>query len=155
MGLTGEPVTASHLAKRKWKADVLREEWAPYDISRYAYEGEFRFRLGDSLDETDEDLDPDITVCVCGSWSGWTKMEPMGRLGAGSYIAAMQLGEGRYEQFYICLNGNRGEKNFNIYPTVNNATERIWIDGPDANRNGRKWLIDGRDEEVPEGTIYQ
>merc|ERR1712032_1274784 len=60
--LTGEPVTKSFRAKRKYKADVLRDEWAPYDISSHVYEGSFRYRKEPVWDEQEEDLDSDVTV---------------------------------------------------------------------------------------------
>jgi len=32
---------------------------------------------------------------------------------------------------------------------------RIWIHGPDVRGEGKRWIIDGRDEEIPAGTVYQ
>merc|ERR1712048_524131 len=31
---------------------------------------------------------------------------------------------------------------------------KVYIEGPDRNRGTRTWLIDGRDNEIPEGSIY-
>merc|ERR1712061_108364 len=76
----------------------------------------------------------------------------MDSLGDGWYAATMDLGESRCEWFDICINK---EKSLTIYPAVHNASSRIWICGPDEKSEGRKWIIDGRDMEVPAGTIYQ
>jgi len=149
---TGEPVTKSFRQKRKYKADALRDEWAPYDISSHAYEGGYRYRREPPLEEQDEDLDPDITVSICGSWSGYTRKDEMERLGGGWYVITIPLGESRCELFSICLNG---DPDMSVYPVVHNASPQIFAEGPDKERNGRSWIIDGRDAEVPSGTLYE
>jgi len=151
--LTGEPVTRSFRQRRKYKADVLREEWAPYDVSSYAYEGAFRYRREPLLDAQDEDLDPEVGVGICGSWSGWTRTERMQPQGGGWYAATVALGEGRYELFHIRL--GEKDKGMLVYPAIPNASQRIWVEGPGASQEGRNWIIDGRDLEVPSGTLYE
>mmetsp|Transcript_21779 Transcript_21779/g.44630 ORF Transcript_21779/g.44630 Transcript_21779/m.44630 type:complete len:810 (+) Transcript_21779:2-2431(+) len=151
--LTGEAVTSSFSSKKKYKADVLREEWAPYDISSVAYEGEYRYRREPPLDETEEDLVKTSAIYICGSWSGYTRQEAMVRQGGGWYTATVEVGETRCEFFSLCI--NEESKYQAIYPSVTNAAQHIWIEGPDEKANGRKWMIDGRDEEVPAGTRYE
>nr|AQS99243.1 type I polyketide synthase [Gambierdiscus polynesiensis] len=150
--LTGEPITRTFRDKKKYKADVLRDEFAPYDVSSYAYEGGFRFRREPLLDMTDEDLDPEIGMYVCGSWNGWTRKERMGRQGGGWYVCTVPLGEGRYELFNICVNE---DPTMAIYPSINNAGPHIWIEGPSSSGESRNWLIDGRDFELPAGTLFE
>mmetsp|Transcript_751 Transcript_751/g.1675 ORF Transcript_751/g.1675 Transcript_751/m.1675 type:complete len:376 (+) Transcript_751:3-1130(+) len=89
---------------------------------------------------------------ACGSWSGWTRKERMGRQGGGWYVCTIALGEGRYELFNICVNE---DPTMAIYPSVNNAGAHIWIEGPSPSREGRNWLIDGRDTELPTGTLFE
>merc|ERR1719221_1300661 len=69
-----------------------------------------------------------------------------------SYLHTLILGDSRCEYFYICLNGN---KDYCIYPSIHKATPRIYIRGPEPDPDNRLWMIDGRDEEVPAGTVYQ
>ena len=35
------------------------------------------------------------------------------------------------------------------------ASSKIWIEGPDAKSNGRYWLIDGRELDMPSGTLCE
>lgn len=42
-----------------------------------------------------------------------------------------------------------------IYPSMHRASPRIWVAGPDAQGLGNKWVVDGRDREVPSGTVYR
>jgi len=153
--LTGEPIGQPTAERKKYRADVLRDEFAPYDISRYAYTGGFRYRMSELPEEEDkeeEDLPTDVAPYICGSWSGFTQMEEMESQGGGWYLATVVLGETRYESFDICLNR---EKALTIYPAINKAGSNIWVMGPDDQSDGRKWTIDGRDMEVSAGTVYQ
>merc|ERR1712125_115975 len=79
-------------------------------------------------------------------------MGEMDREGGGWYSAIIVLGEGRYEMFNLCLNKS---KNFMIYPAIDKASSKIWVYGPDESRDEKRWIIDGRDMEVPAGTIYK
>jgi len=150
--ITGEPMARPGGERKKYNADVLREEFAPYDISRYAYTGGFRFRMSEVPEEEEEDLPADVSPYICGSWSGCTQMEEMESQGGGWYLSTVVLGETRFETFDLCLNK---DKSFTIYPAIANASQKIWIQGPDDGSEGRKWIIDGRDMEVPAGTVYQ
>merc|ERR1712039_934830 len=64
----------------------------------------------------------------------------------------MILGETRCDTFNICLNK---EPRLSIYPAINNAQSHIFIQGPDELSEDKRWIIDGRDMEVPAGTVYQ
>ncbi|CAE7742253.1 Phthiocerol synthesis polyketide synthase type I PpsC [Symbiodinium microadriaticum] len=149
---TGEPVTESFKKRRGYKADVLRDEWAPYDISSQVYTGGFRFRRA-TLQEEGLDLDLESSeLYIVGSWSGWTKMERMERKGSGRFVAPVILGEARYEMFRLCIDMDRSME---IYPIIKDASSKIWIEGPDAKSGGRYWLIDGREQEMPSGTLCE
>lgn len=144
---TGEPVTRSFKRKKGYKADVLRDEWAAYDVSSTVYSGGFRYRAPKPSLE-----DPEDELFILGSWSGWTRMELMERREQGVYVAAVVLGDVCYEMFRICLDEDRTQE---IYPIVKDATEKIWIEGPDGKSEGRYWIIDGRDEDAPAGTLFE
>nr|AQS99205.1 type I polyketide synthase [Gambierdiscus excentricus] len=147
--LTGEPAREDGV---KYTADCLREELQPYDVSTLAYEGGFRFRR-EPLDDDDVPVNPtDTKVTIMGSWSGWGKFEPMVEQEDGSYTFTIVLGETRCESFYICLGSI---PDFSFYPVCHRGTQRIWVEGPNAKADGRRWMIDGRDEEVPAGTVYK
>lgn len=147
--LTGEPAKSNG---RKYHADVLREELADYSISSYAYDGSFRYRR-EALGDEDDLVNPEgVRVCITGSWSGWHHIEEMEVQEDGSYMRTVVLGETRCESFFLCLNDNT---DIRIYPAVNNATQRIWIEGPDREGEGKRWIIDGRDDEIPGLTVFQ
>nr|AQS99208.1 type I polyketide synthase [Gambierdiscus excentricus] len=150
--VTGEPALRPSGERKRYKADVLRDEFAPYDISRYAYTGGFRYRMTELPEEREEDLPSDVSPYICGSWSGFTEMEEMESQGNGWYLATVVLGESRCETFDLTLNR---ERSLSMYPAQHRATSKIWINGPDGGSDGRKWIIDGRDLEIPAGTTYR
>merc|ERR1740138_1748875 len=64
----------------------------------------------------------------------------------------MMLGETRRESFYLCLNDDSRDQK--IYPVISTAFKHIHIQGPDNQGAGKRWIIDGRDEETPAGVVY-
>jgi len=150
--ITGEPMTKPTGDRTKVRANVLRDEFASYDVSRHAYAGGFRYRQSEVPDEDEGELDGDSQVYICGSWSGYTEMEEMDHEGGGWYSATVILGEGRYEMFNLCLNKSKA---LQIYPAVDKASQKIWVQGVDELGDGKRWIIDGRDMEVPAGTVYK
>lgn len=147
---TGEPITKSFRKKKGYKADVLRDEWASYDISSQAYTGGYRYRRSSKPGEELEDLEDD--VYIFGSWSGWTKMEAMERREKGVYVANIMLGEVCYEMFRFCLDR---DMTMEIYPIIKDASSKIWVEGPDHKSAGRYWIIDGRDSQALSGSLYE
>jgi len=151
--LTGEPVVDGDKPSGQLKlADVLRDEFADYNVSRHVYEGGFRYRA-DELDQEEEvELKEGSLPYVCGSWSGFEnqamELVPDTR---GTYVATMRLGEGRYELFNICLDKKRSET---ISPAVDNAHARIHVKGP-ASSDGNCWIVDCRDNEAKAGGAYK
>lgn len=153
--LTGEPAIDFEVEGiKKARADVLREPLADYGISRYAYSGAFRLRPLDEEDEDEDDfsLPYGETVHICGSWSGWMYTEEMERTEDGTFTTIILLGDTRCESFYLCLNG---DKDSMFFPAITNASPLISVQGPGDQGNGRRWLIDGRDNEIPAGTAYK
>jgi len=154
--LTGEPAPAQAPLgtlgeKVRMRADVLRDELASYDVSSYVYSGSYRFRR-QGLDEAVGLLEPGAVPCICGSWSGWQHMEELEPQEDGYYTCPIVLGETRCESFFLCLNK---DTSLRLYPAVNNAPAHIWVEGPDDRGAGKRWIIDGRDEQIPAGTTYE
>lgn len=148
--LTGEPVAARTEERRNYHADVLRDEFAPYDISRAVYSGDYRFRLNPEK-EVEPELPPDELICICGSWNGW-RSEEMEPEGDGWYAATVVLEECRFELFNLCMGRSRKRT---IHPAVNMASKLIDIQGPDNQGRKKYWIIDGRDTQVSAGTVFQ
>eukprot|EP00404_Azadinium_spinosum_P059164 CAMPEP_0180696670 /NCGR_PEP_ID=MMETSP1038_2-20121128/3102_1 /TAXON_ID=632150 /ORGANISM="Azadinium spinosum, Strain 3D9" /LENGTH=1073 /DNA_ID=CAMNT_0022728163 /DNA_START=6 /DNA_END=3227 /DNA_ORIENTATION=- len=134
-----------------YQADCIRDELAPYDISSHAYQGGFRYRT-DGSHEDEDNLDIGCNVSICGSWTGFTQMEQMEVEDDNSFVATMVLGDTRCESFYLCMNG---DPKMRMYPAVNRASQLIYVQGPDDQGEGKRWMIDGRDEEIPAGVSYK
>jgi len=153
--ITGEPAmgTTGGAApiEGKYRADILRDEFAPYDISRFAYQGGFRYRRTEIPEDLEAPLPEGARLFVCGSWSAWTQFEEMERQGDGWYQGTFALGETRCEMFDLCLDKDPAQR---IYPVAHKASRKIWVLGPDNFSQGQKWIVDGRDEEVPAGTLF-
>lgn len=148
--LTGEPILGSW---RSRKAAVLREEGAPYDISSYAYTGEFRFRGGVDHPDSPNDMAKGFKVWICGSWDGRSKEHEMKSEKDGWFSSVVQLGESRCESFALLV--GKGKDRTPVYPAVDKAAHHIWIMGPDGDDNGRSWMIDGRDANLaPAGSLF-
>jgi len=148
--LTGEPASSD---ARVVKADCLREELQPYDISRDAYEGGFRYRR-EEVDESGDLVNPyGVKVTINGSWSGFERYDEMTEEEDGPYVYTIALGETRCESFTICLNG---VQDYKFWPVCNKANQSVWVEGPDPSVKspGKRWFIDGRDACVPAGTLF-
>jgi len=110
------------------------------------------FRSSELYEPDELDLDPFDQLFILGSWTTFTQLEEMRRQDDGCYVARVVLGESRCEGFRLCLNRDRRSE---LYPIVDGAADRIWIEGPDSCSEGRSWRIDGRDREVRAGTVYE
>uniref|UniRef100_A0A7S4VJV6 Beta-ketoacyl synthase C-terminal domain-containing protein n=1 Tax=Alexandrium monilatum TaxID=311494 RepID=A0A7S4VJV6_9DINO len=91
-------------------------------------------------------------VFICGSWTGWSEYEAMEGGGDGVYTCAIALGDSRYEKFYLSCTEDTYEA---IHPLIDNADQTAQVVGPDWDGKGLYWIIDGREEQVPAGTIYE
>jgi hypothetical protein len=148
--LTGEPATDG--ITRGKLADVLRDEFADYRISRRAYQGGFRYRAEELEEDTEDELKEGSLPYISGSWSNFAHEEmqivPDTK---GTYCAYAALGEGRYELFSISIDKKRNQA---IFPAVNNANMKVHVKGP-AKSEGECWILDGRGEEIKAGSIYK
>ncbi|CAJ1345054.1 unnamed protein product [Effrenium voratum] len=150
--LTGEPLTRRLAALRrgKRKADVLRDELSRYDVSRYAYDGGFRYRQQE-IPEGKEDFPPDSSMFICGSWNGFS-MEEMDMDGDNLFSCIITLSQERYELFDLCMDQ---KEELALFPAVDRAGQIIAVEGPAVNKERKRWCIDGRDTEMCAGTVIQ
>lgn len=91
----------------------------------------------------DQDMLPEKTYYIVGSFNRWGDCLPMEREGDGSYGFNMILGENRFEQFQIWLDGDSKKV---LHPGWQKAGADSPVYGPsdDEVSNGLNWIIDGR-----------
>jgi polyketide synthase-associated protein len=92
------------------------------------------------------------SVYIIGTWCGSRSFEEMEGGRDGTYTCAVTLGESRLERFQLTCSEDLMEV---IHPLVKNATPSDQIVGPDWESKGKHWVIDGRKDGVPAGTIYE
>lgn len=90
-------------------------------------------------------------VYIIGTWNNWSAMHEMTCVSPGEYVGRVTLGDARVEQFHVVVNQNRGQA---IHPAWGGAAWDADIEGPDAEGKGKNWVINGRVEKVPVGTVY-
>mmetsp|Transcript_143319 Transcript_143319/g.458023 ORF Transcript_143319/g.458023 Transcript_143319/m.458023 type:complete len:1259 (+) Transcript_143319:260-4036(+) len=134
-------------SEAKYRASLIREELADYSVCSACYRG--TFRAGDELREV---ANPDYGVFIRGSWDAFREMQEMQESVLGEYSFCVVLGETRCERFQIWL---EKDKEMAIYPCRNEAGQHVRVQGPDGDDSGNHWLLDGRDEQIPAGTVYR
>jgi len=133
----------------------LRTDEASYDYCSVCYEGGYWSKVG-GLPNTSNVKDQ--KVYLAGTWNAWGSptemMHTSDHEGVISYEADISLSDVLMEQFHIVLNGDDGVQEF-IYPVVKRAGPKMRILGPHKDSQGRRWLINGRHDNVSEGTVYR
>jgi hypothetical protein len=89
---------------------------------------------------------------ISGSWDNFATKQPMEGGRYGTYTAAVALGESRWEEFQLHCSQDKLEV---IHPLVKKADTSAQIVGPDYAGAGLNFMIDGRKDGSPPGTIYQ
>eukprot|EP00933_Yihiella_yeosuensis_P036291 TRINITY_DN30032_c0_g1_i1.p1 TRINITY_DN30032_c0_g1~~TRINITY_DN30032_c0_g1_i1.p1 ORF type:complete len:615 (+),score=104.63 TRINITY_DN30032_c0_g1_i1:1207-3051(+) len=89
------------------------------------------------------DSHPSNCYCVCGSWSQWRDPVPMEAEGNGVFSSVVTLGENRWEQFQIWLDGDPSRS---LHPGDTKSYKGSLVYGPDNLGTGYNWHIDGRCE---------
>jgi hypothetical protein len=92
------------------------------------------------------------SVYIIGTWAGFRRFEEMEGGRDGTYTVAVALGETRYERFQLTCSEDLMEV---IHPLIKDADQDAQIVGPDWESKDKTWLIDGRKDGVPAGTIYE
>mmetsp|Transcript_136843 Transcript_136843/g.248869 ORF Transcript_136843/g.248869 Transcript_136843/m.248869 type:complete len:1243 (+) Transcript_136843:54-3782(+) len=133
----------------KRNANAIRDEFDSYNCS--VYSGEYQL----APDDDEVPLQPaGGPVCVVGTWTAYTQVQEMSFDDESDvYSFTIALGETRCEQFQIVM--MQGSQKMNVYPVINQGSMHTRVLGPDNTGNSNSWLLDGRDEEVPAGTIYK
>lgn len=93
---------------------------------------------GGSLDAS---MRPQKAYMVVGTWSCWQNAVQMDLDGNGRYGFTMTLGENRWEQFQIWLDGDPARA---LHPLHAKAAMETQVVGPDDGARGKNWLVDGR-----------
>ena len=89
------------------------------------------------------DLMPTHSYMIVGSWSQWQQADAMEPEGDGTYTYIVMLGETRFEQFQIWLDGDAARV---LHPGHSKGFKDTTVFGPDAMGHGCNWVIDGRQE---------
>mmetsp|Transcript_17101 Transcript_17101/g.54772 ORF Transcript_17101/g.54772 Transcript_17101/m.54772 type:complete len:1163 (-) Transcript_17101:214-3702(-) len=89
--------------------------------------------------ELDDEMTPHRAYYIAGSWSGWVP-ESMQNEGDGSYGFTATLGENRWEDFQILLDG---DKHKCLHPQTPMAHKGAAVNGPDHGVRGLNWRITG------------
>mmetsp|Transcript_109628 Transcript_109628/g.210837 ORF Transcript_109628/g.210837 Transcript_109628/m.210837 type:complete len:1161 (-) Transcript_109628:52-3534(-) len=87
-------------------------------------------------------------INICGTWNQW--LSDSMELESGAHIYRMTLGQTCVERFRL-----EAADNTFLYPAVQMACQDDQVLGPDLNANGRAWVIDGRKDGMPAGTVYE
>jgi len=135
--------------RSKYHADAIRDEFDDYEMNSSLYEGKYQ------LEAPEEEADdaPEEPITVVGSWDNFktpAQIQPSNDGDSWSFL--VRLGETRCERFQLRLSGDPGKA---IYPVARNGSMRTRVIGPWMQGEGNYWLIDGRDDEVPAGSIYR
>ncbi|CAE8743935.1 unnamed protein product [Polarella glacialis] len=91
-------------------------------------------------------------VYISGSWDNFSSWKALEGGRYGSYSCAVALGDSRWEEFQLSCTRDHLEA---IHPLVPRADQFEQIVGPNYAGKGLNFLIDGRKDGVPPGTIYQ
>mmetsp|Transcript_27058 Transcript_27058/g.49431 ORF Transcript_27058/g.49431 Transcript_27058/m.49431 type:complete len:994 (+) Transcript_27058:3-2984(+) len=130
-------------------ATSVRDEFDAYDCS--VYTGTYQLPPEDDEVQVKPASGP---VCIVGSWTGYSRMQEMDLdEETDIYSFVVPLGETRCEMFNMVVDLSPEEHV--IYPVVDRGSMHTRVLGPDLSAAKNYWLLDGRDEEVPSGTMYK
>ncbi|CAE7696886.1 ppsD [Symbiodinium microadriaticum] len=90
--------------------------------------------------KVDGDSMPKEHFAIAGTFSEW-EPQPMKKESEGVFSCSVTLGENRWEQFQIWLDGDPLRC---LYPEQHKAPSKSSVCGPDADSGGNSWLLDGR-----------
>eukprot|EP00930_Biecheleria_cincta_P071573 TRINITY_DN59062_c0_g1_i1.p1 TRINITY_DN59062_c0_g1~~TRINITY_DN59062_c0_g1_i1.p1 ORF type:complete len:1235 (+),score=171.38 TRINITY_DN59062_c0_g1_i1:50-3754(+) len=125
------------------RARCVRGEFDSYHVCSLCYTGSYSYGQPPS-----EDPLPRATAYIKGSWNGFEAEEMKSMDGKLSH--QIRLGETRFERFYIALEQS---DDYAIFPSHVCGTMETRVKGPCPHEEGYYFVIDGRDEEWPEGSL--
>jgi len=122
---------------------VNTEKVEPITTASYTTEESLMFWPGGG-GVLSEDQRPSQCYTVVGTWTKWEAAEPMLAEGDNAYGMTMTLGENRWEEFQIWLDGDPTRV---LHPGAEKAAKDTACHGPDhEDVNHYNWIIDGRKE---------
>ncbi|CAE7379635.1 ppsA, partial [Symbiodinium pilosum] len=90
--------------------------------------------------KVDGEAMPKKHFAIAGTFSEWEPL-PMKKETEGLFTCSVTLGENRWEQFQIWLDGDSTKC---LYPEQHKAPSKSAVFGPDFDSGGNCWLLDGR-----------
>ncbi|CAE8587113.1 unnamed protein product, partial [Polarella glacialis] len=142
--------------------DNVEDQKDPTEASQHVPQEPLFFWPGGGGEIADE-FHPQPAGCfisVVGSWSCWQDVEPMEKEGEGIYGYTVTLGENRWEQFQLCLGGDRRRT---LHPGRLKAPQGGKVFGPEedwppsgavaaqGSSLSPAWLLDGRGQAQASG----
>lgn len=97
--------------------------------------------------ELEEEQQPSRGYFIAGTWTKWRAIK-MENEGGDNFGYTMTLGENRWEEFQIYLDGDDRRR---LHPEKPRASKGVPVHGPDAKARGLNWRIEGRGQwlDVP------
>jgi len=136
--------------QQKHICSAVREETSSIQECSKCYRGRYKLKGV----EYAEEMDPGLPIFIRGSWSGFKSLEEMEwvpSLTSGHYEHSIVLGSTRMEQFQLLVDG---DPSLALYPIETSSSQEVYIEGPDAEEEGKVWLLDGTADEAPAGARY-
>ncbi|CAK9079433.1 Phenolphthiocerol/phthiocerol polyketide synthase subunit A ((Phenol)carboxyphthiodiolenone synthase subunit A) (Beta-ketoacyl-acyl-carrier-protein synthase I) (Phthiocerol synthesis polyketide synthase type I PpsA) [Durusdinium trenchii] len=90
--------------------------------------------------ELEEDQQPSRGYFIAGTWTKWRAIK-MENEGGDNFGYTMTLGENRWEEFQIYLDGDEKRR---LHPEAPRASKGVPVQGPDEKARGLNWRIEGR-----------
>lgn len=127
------------------------QRWAP--LPPPTSQEAIHFWPGGGVD-LDESQEPTKGYYITGTWAEWSAPALMELEGTNAYGYTVTLGEEKWEEFQIWLDGDSTRM---LHPMTPDAGKGMPVMGPDENAAGFNWTIDGRPsyegmESITEGT---
>merc|ERR1711971_1051587 len=91
--------------------------------------------------ELDRELLPERSYQIAGTWNAWEKAQVMHPCDNNTFSFVITLGENRWEQFQIWLDGDPQKV---LHPSYIKASKETPILGPSSEVEQLTWLLDGR-----------
>mmetsp|Transcript_88089 Transcript_88089/g.161599 ORF Transcript_88089/g.161599 Transcript_88089/m.161599 type:complete len:1502 (+) Transcript_88089:79-4584(+) len=128
---------------------MVRSEGASYEVCSLCFEGKYHY-IEDVKEDAKDDSTPEISIS--GTWTAWSKMEPMEAAEDGSYVYEAVLGETGCEQFRLHVGGKVDSA---FFPVRANGDSSMHILGPQKIKDGACWMIDGCQAGLTTGAIIK
>jgi polyketide synthase-associated protein len=131
----------------KHNCSNIRELLQSYEYCSNCYDG--NYICGDLAESSSKGLG--AAVGIVGSWSNFTVVEEMAAGLNGSFEFEFPLGDTCLERFYLVVDGKLDQA---IFPSLSKANQLARVLGPAAWDTSKSWLVNGRRDGMPAGTVY-